>query len=218
MKNAKHPGRAVVIDTRLVTARQASIAPASAWLRAFVVLCLVTALAGCMPSDTSERERGVILTGAELEPFGFAMPTGAIDETWEGRRWFDGSREIEYVYETLDDTEQMPLYLSVNVSWEKSRPDAIGVYGATLLGFKVGTVSEDIESRELTDDCHYGDRCSLLLVTRDKRPLGNQFVLTAGRSVYIVQIFGLYFDEPEAWHEMIVPKVTALKNLADKES
>ena len=193
--------------------RQATIAPVSARLLPAVVLWMAPLLAGCMPSETSEQDRAVVLTGAELVPFGFAIPTGAIDETWEGRRWFDGSREIEYLYETLDDAEEMPLYLSVNVSWEKSSPDAIGVYGATLLGFGVGTVSESIESRELTDDCQYGDRCSLLLVTRDRRPLGNQFVLQTGRTVYIVQLFGLYFDEPETWHEMILPKVTASKNL-----
>ena len=198
--------------------RPASYSLSGAVLRLATILCLASAFAGCMPADMSKAQRDVVLTGAELVPFGFASPTGAIDENWESRRWFDGSREIEYTYETQHESEQMPLYLSVSVSWETSRPDAIGVYGATLLGFKLGLAAESIESHELTDSCKYGDRCTLLLLTRDRRPLGNQFVLQAGSSVYIVQIFGLYFDEPEVWHEMIVPKVTALKNLGIGES
>jgi hypothetical protein len=198
--------------------REAQTMPMSAFLKSVAILLVVAAIGGCSPATVSDEERGIVLTAPELQSYGFTSPIGAIDETWDGWRWFDGSREIDYTYQTLNESEQMPLYLSVNIGWETTHSDAVATYGATLLGFKVGSATESIERQQLTDSCEYGDRCTLFLLTRDQRPLGNQFVLQVGRTVYTVQLFGLYFDEPEVWHEVIVPKVAALKRLGKKES
>lgn len=178
-----------------------------------VTLIVMASVWGCAPTTVSDQERGIVLTAEELLAFGFEPPTGAINETWDGWRWFDGSKEIEYTYETLSESEQVPLYLSVTLGWEATQSDAVASYGATLLGFKLGSASESLERRELADSCEYGDKCSLFLLSHDERPLGNQFVARIGRVVYSVQVFGLYFDEPELWQEVIVPKMHALRQL-----
>jgi hypothetical protein len=192
--------------------------PKRSFLGPVVVLLMATAIGGCSPAGLSDEERDIVLTAAELLSYGFTSPTGATDETWDGWRWFDGSKEIDYTYQTLDESEQMPLYLSVNIGWETTHTDAIATYGATLLGFKVGSATESVERLQLTDSCEYGDRCVLFLLTHEQRPIGNQYVLQVGRAVYSVQLFGLYFDEPEVWREVIVPKVAALKGLGKRES
>lgn len=179
-------------------------------------LLLIAGVCGCAPATVSDREREIVLTADELLAFGFEPPTGAINETWDGWRWFDGSKEIEYTYETQSESERMPLYLSVTLGWEATQSDAVASYGATLLGFKIGSVSESIERRQLADSCNYGDKCELYLLSHDEQPLGNQFVARVGRVVYTVQLFGLYFDEPELWHEVIFPKMDALRQLGKK--
>jgi hypothetical protein len=182
----------------------------SGFTRPAAILVAAVAIGGCTPADMSDAEREIVLTAADFVPYGFPRPTGPEDETWDGWRWFDGSKEIEYNYGTLGEGEPSPFSLYVSVAWENTRADALASYGANILGFKVGSEAASLARLELTDACDYADRCTLLLIAHKEQPVGNQFILQAGRTVYSVQIVGLYFEEPELWHEIIAPKVAAL--------
>ncbi len=186
--------------------------------RLFVTSLLFVALfCGCSETTVSKEERAVVLSAEDFVPYGLVRPKGAVDVTWAGSRWFDGSKEIEYTYVTLDESEPMPFYLYVSVDLGTSSADAATTYLATMAGAKLGSEMESMERVKLSDSCVYGDKCALFLITRDDQPLGNQFFLQVGHSAYSVQSAGLYFDEPEVWHELIASKVVALKALRSRK-
>ncbi len=180
-------------------------------------LVFLAFLCGCSETTVSEEERAVVLTAEDLLPYGLLQPSSAVDVTWGGSRWFDGSKEIEYTYTTLGESEQMPFYLYVSVDLGRDALDAATMYSATMAGFKLGSAMESLQRVKLTESCEYGDKCVLFLLSENDQPLGNQFFARVGHSVYSVHLAGLYFDEPEIWHEIMASKMAALRALRSRK-
>jgi hypothetical protein len=186
----------------------------SAVAKPAAVLLAAAMLGGCTPAAISDAERHAVLTPADLAAYGYPKPSDPEDETWEAWWWFDGSKEIEYSYETIVEGQPKAFSIYVSLSLENTNADALASYGASVLGYKVGSEAATLARVELTDACDYAERCALFLIAYEGKPLGNQFILQAGRAVYSVQIAGLYFDEPGPWHEIITPKIDALQRAA----
>lgn len=178
---------------------------------ALAILALL--LSGCTTSEVSEREKEAVLTAEDLADWGFEAPDGGARETWKATRWFDGSRQIEYEYETPDGAGGDVLYLTVTVDLERRPGDSRTTYLAGLAGLSVIKMKKTIERKQVASSCDYGDECVLFLLLNEGNPVGNQFLARAGLNVYTVQLVGLYFSEAEIWHRLMAPRIESVKEL-----
>ncbi|MGH9750291.1 MAG: hypothetical protein ACRD6R_10245 [Candidatus Polarisedimenticolia bacterium] len=185
-------------------------------LSALAILALV--LPGCTTSEVSEQEKNAVLTAADLADWGFEAPDGGAKETWKATRWFDGSRQIEYEYETPDGAGGDFLYLTVTVDLERRPSDSRTTYLAGQAGLGVIKMKKTIERKEVASSCDYGDECVLFLLLNEGNPVGNQFLVRTGLNVYTVQLVGLYFSEAETWHRLMAPRIESVKELPRKPS
>lgn len=132
------------------------------------------------------------LEGYEVQP-----NTATVTKT----RYIDGSYELDYEYE--DDRDDDYLYVTSNVSIERKVSDAITVFATLELGVKIG--ADDVEFDKRPDLLRWGDATSCAILRQDGEPFGNFVIARKGKRVYMIVISGVYFDEPDALQELIVP-------------
>jgi hypothetical protein len=167
------------------------------WLAA---LCL----AGCerdLPISAADKE--VVLRAADLAPYGFGLEETERYETFKRIRYFDGSHELTYEFQTPDSEQDDALYINVVISVEKTRSDALTTQGAQKVGLTVGLKSNDIEQREVENFYSYGDSSSFAILEKDGHPIGNVFSAREGRRVFMLTLSGMYFDDAATFKELI---------------
>lgn len=161
-------------------------------------------LAGCQKNlPISAADKDVVLRAADLIPYGYGLEKTEKYETFERIRYFDGSHELTYEYQTPDSEEENALYISVIVSVERSTSDALTTHGAQKVGLTIGLKSNGIEAREVKDFFAYGDSSTFSILEKDGHPIGNVFTTRDGKRVFVLTLSGMYFDDPETFKELI---------------
>jgi hypothetical protein len=161
-------------------------------------------LAGCQKNlPVSAADRAVVLRAADLVPYGYGLGDTERYETFEHIRYFDGSHELTYEFQTPDSEEDNALYMNVIVSVEKSRTDALTTQGAQKIGLGIGLKANGITQREIEKFYEYGDSSSFSVLEKDGRPIGNIFTARDGKRVFVLMLSGMYFDDAETFKELI---------------
>jgi hypothetical protein len=159
---------------------------------------------GCeskLPVSAADRE--IILRAGDLIPFGYGLEKTEQFEKFTRTKYFDGSHELTYEYETPESEEDNALYMNVTVTVEKAKSDAWTSKGASEVGAKLGLKANGVEQREIKDFYSYGDTSSFFILERDGHPIGNMFTVREGKRVYVVVLSGMYFDDAAAWKELM---------------
>jgi hypothetical protein len=159
---------------------------------------------GCernLPVGAADKE--VILRAGDLIPFGYGLEKTEQFEKFTRTKYFDGSHELTYEYETPDSEEENALYMNVTVTVEKTTSDAWTSKGAGEIGMKFGLKASGVEQREIKDFYRYGDTSSFFILEKDGHPIGNMFSVREGKRVYVVILSGMYFDDAAAWKELM---------------
>lgn len=171
-------------------------------------LTLALCAAGCTRVKMSEAEKELILRAQDLAPYGFNVDGASQYESFSKSVYFDRSYELEYEYQTPDGSGLDPLYLNVSVSFEKSPADARVTQGATKMGLSAGSYFEGLKLEEKRGFFKYGEESSYyVLLSKKGEPAGSYFVTREGSKVYSLLVAGVVFDEPEAWAELVTPKL-----------
>jgi len=174
------------------------------WAQVGSSLIAALGLAGCesnLPVGAADKE--VILRAGDLIPFGYGLEKTEQFEKFTRTKYFDGSHELIYEYETPESEEENALYMNVTVAVEKTTSDAWTSKGAGDIGMKFGLKASGVEQREIKDFYQYGDTSSFFILEKDGHPIGNMFTVREGKRVYAVIISGMYFDDAAAWKELI---------------
>jgi hypothetical protein len=159
---------------------------------------------GCernLPVGAADKE--IVLRAGDLIPFGYGLEKTEQFEKFTRTKYFDGSHELTYEYETPDSEEENALYMNVTVTVEKTTSDAWTSKGAGEIGMKFGLKASGVEQREIKDFYKYGDTSSFFILEKNGHPIGNMFSVREGKRVYVVILSGMYFDDAAAWKELM---------------
>ena len=175
---------------------------------AAVIACLAL-LVGCernLPVEATEKE--MVLRAGDLVDYGYGMEKTEQFEKFGKTRFFDGSSEISYEFETPDSEEDHALYVNVTITFEKNTSDAWVSQGAEKVGMKYGLKAAGIEAREIKDFYKFGDTSEFYLLEKDGNPIGNMFFARQGKRIYTLVMSGMYFNDAATWKELIEGKLT----------
>jgi len=164
--------------------------------------------AGCesnLPVDA--HEKSMALRAADLAPYGYGLPATEKYETFEKTRFFDGSQEVRYEFESPESEQEHVLYLNVTMTIEKSYSDAMVSQGAERIGMTYGLKSSGITQREIKDFYKYGDSSSFYVLEKNGKPIGNLYSMRDGKRIYTLVMSGYYFEEPATWKELVEEKL-----------
>lgn len=161
----------------------------------------------------TDEDRALAITAerlAELSPdLAFDRSRGKLRKV----RHLDGSRELEYEYESPDDAGQT-LYVSFAAGVERTAQDARNSYAGERIGAKIGLrVSGEGRVREVErgDLWRWGDesRCSLL--KSNGVVVGNLFMARKGRRLFLLMIVGVCFEDAAPIRELLDPMLERLE-------
>lgn len=170
----------------------------------FGLLFAALFIGGCernLPVGAADRE--VVLRAADLIPYGYGLEKTEQYETFKRIKYFDGSHELTYEYQTPDSEQENALYINVTVSVENSTSDAWTSHGAEEVGLKIGLKANGIEEREIKDFYAYGDTSKFSILQSDGKPIGNIFTTRKGKRVFVMILSGMYFEDAETFKELI---------------
>ncbi len=171
-------------------------------------LAAVLCAAGCTQAEMSEDEKELIVRAQDLAPYGFEVGDASRHEKFKKTVYFDRSYELEYEYETPDGSGLDPLYVNVSISFEENVSDAKATQGAQRIGLSAGSYVNGLKMEEKKDFFKYGDESTyFVLLSKQGAPGGSYFITREGSKVYTLIVAGAVFDDPEAWAELVTPKL-----------
>jgi hypothetical protein len=172
-----------------------------------LVVCVLVA-AGCesgLPVD--DAEKALVLRAADLVPFGYELEDTEPYEAFSKTRYFDGSHEVTYEFQTPESEAENALYLSVTLTFERKVSDALVSHGIEKTATTAGLRAAGIKSRELERFYPYGNASTFYILEQDGIPIGNVFSMRDGKKIYLIVLSGMYFDDPGAWADLVEEKL-----------
>lgn len=172
-----------------------------------LTLCLT--LCACIQGDIEERDLPLLITIDDFTQYDVDLSSFADRQIFRRTRYFDGSLEIEYEFETPEDFEK-PFYIAVTVGLERSTADALLTYKAEKGGVGIGASIGGVEMEEQEGFFEWGDESFFATLVTEKGPGGSVFGGRKGKKTYSIMIAGLYFDDAAEWEQFIQPKLDYL--------
>ena len=170
-------------------------------LAAIIVGVGYIAWSGLKVHPTSEEEKKLVLGAESFAGLELSVPREC--EKYGTTRLIDGSREVSYELHC----PQADIYVRstahvapTQIEARQNFAVAIGTYRAGLAISRSKLTIEPRESLVTFGDQRYG-----ALVTSDKKPAGNIFIVRQGRVVHAAMITGVYYDEPETVQGLFAP-------------
>jgi hypothetical protein len=162
--------------------------------------------------DVTDGDRAV-LVGADvlIDYFSdYAPAPGA--EVVRKLRYLDGTYEIDLEYDVPDDPEQP--FLSTTVNIERTLKDAFVMFEMSWNGTRLGlnVYDTDLGLREDNDFFSYGDRSRHAFIVFENEPAGNLFASQINKKVFVFMISGFYFDDSEAFADLLLPRLEELRD------
>lgn len=173
-----------------------------------VAIVFVAFAAACqrgMPVEEADKE--LMLRAADLVPFGYGLTDSQRFETFGKTRYFDGSWDITYEYETPESETEHSMYLSVTVNLKRRDADALISYGALKAAMKYSLKANGVEATEKANFYTYGDDSEFYVLEMDGNPIGNLFAVRHGSRVYLLMFSGMHFDDAEVWKKVMHEKL-----------
>ena len=159
-----------------------------------------------------EADRAAVLTveelGERLDDFAVKPNVAKLTK----RRLLDGSHELNYEYDTSND-EKGGLYLNCVITVEKDSTDARNSYLGMKLGGAAGfalSSGKGVKLQDREDLLKWGEDSHSALLTVEGKPGGNFFIARKGTHIFYLIIAGVFFDSPEHFSSLVVPKLERL--------
>ncbi len=175
------------------------------------VLAVALYIFTAQQEEMTATERSMLLDIEELAPTMIDFDPAPAHETVLKQRYYNGTFEIDYVYDDLSD-ETSP-FLNYNITFEVRVSDAIASYHSmwTALTFTMSAVSEGEMSIQDRDHLFsWGDQSRFVIVTIDGLPVGNLFIARKGERIVSLILTGVYFDDSIAISELLLPQLNEL--------
>lgn len=178
------------------------------------ILALVILFSCSTQKDIDIKNYPIVTTIKELSAYyDLKIDTTGVYETANITKYFDGSFELEYVYELLDSDNYDPLIYSLTFLKEASIKDAQQSFQLNkgtlkLLGnaFEQGTI--EIDTLHLPgDDSYYALR------TLNGNPNGMFYISRKGKNICTMILSGMYTPDHSLINDLLIPKNKNLEKL-----
>ena len=177
---------------------------------AIAMLVIGSAMMACSTSTITDAERELLVTIKDLEIYDVAIPDSSTGETFLVTKNLDGSREIRYEF----DAGKIPnstdhTFIISRVEIHPGIPEAQDAFDEIISGINLGGFlgSGKGKINEDTSLFVWGDENYGAYLEKDSRRLGNIIVTRTGDTIFDLTIVGLYFDDPQLLHDLLIPKL-----------
>lgn len=159
-------------------------------------------------SALSLLEKSLLVQVGDLVAFGIVPNAGPHTETYKAKRNLDGSVELEYTYGSALDGARFVLHSEAEVS--ASEKNAGGSFRARVKAYQIGVRLSAKEGTRLLDQPalpgvgaanYVGQLCV------GGKPAGSTVVVWQGKTVFSVQLSGVFIDDAEDWKALLVPRL-----------
>jgi hypothetical protein len=166
-------------------------------------------LAGCATTPLSPQDTAVLLTAADLQSVGAALPAdfGEFERTRKVRR-IDGGVELEYQFDARTAGQGYP-YVYTAINRETTVSSAVAAYGAV----KAGLGMAGVEARDDSEYFRYGDRSYFGTLLSSGEAQGIVFYMRDELTVYTVMISGIPTNVDSMWEQLLLPRLEMLSRL-----
>ncbi len=168
-------------------------------------LALLVGLAGCATKSLDPADKAVLVTAADLEPFGAPLPADFPTFERSSKMELMGTVEVEYEFDARAADGPYP-YLFSTINRETTVSAAVAAYGAVKAGLSLA----DIGARDDSERFRYGDWSYFGTLLADDRPHGFVFYMRDDLTVYLLMVSGMYMDVDTMWQQLLLPRLEML--------
>lgn len=154
----------------------------------------------------------LLVRPSDLGAFGVQVRDPEELEVLERKSFGDGSTHLSYKFTNLDRERGTPMTLIVRLSLEPSEVAAERAYAERSAGTAIGALGRDVRWND--GFFTWGDESRFGYIYVNDRPNGTLFHTRSGIRVYSFVAAGLVVDDPEAWRQLILPRLEALERRA----
>ena len=162
----------------------------------------------------TDRDRELLVTVHDIAPYYEDFEPSAEFEIFNKERYFDASQELTYEYDSPRDDEP---YISVTITHERKRSDAMLVYSVEWSAQKLGLNIYDQNFNLVEDNAFYtvGEASRFGHIKLDGATLGHVLVTRKNNSIYCFTISGYTIDDPDIWHELFDEKINQFSTISN---
>lgn len=178
----------------------------------FKILFPLLFLSCATKENLDVSEFPIITSVAELsEYYGLNLDSSGKYESLTATRYFDGSKDLDYMYELAETTTFDPLYYYVTITQESSMGDARNSYNLSKKAFSLVGNSFDQEIIQIDSLDLPGDEYYYALRTYEGLPNGMYYTVRKGTRIYTMTISGLYSSDHSLLYDLILPRIENLE-------
>ena len=166
---------------------------------------IISALGGCASAPLQPQDTALLVTAADLEPFGATLPADFPIFERSSKTELLGSLELEYQFDARAAGGAYP-YLYSTINRETTVSSAVAAYGAV----KAGLGMADIEARDDSQRFRYGDWSYFGTLLRAGEPRGFVFYMRDDLTVYLLMVSGMHMDVAQVWEQLLLPRLEML--------
>jgi hypothetical protein len=168
-------------------------------------LALGPMLAGCASTPLQPQDTALLVTAADLEPLGAALPADFPAFERSAKTELLGSVEMEYEFDARTAGGGYP-YLYSSINRETTVSSAVAAYGAV----KAGLRRADLQARDDSGRFRYGDWSYFGTLLADGDPRGFVFYMRDDLTVYLLMVSGMHMDVEQLWEQLLLPRLEML--------
>lgn len=178
-------------------------------LIALFVVCLVA----CNSEQTvNHRKYGILTTAKEIADFykNIRLDTSGRSEKTTIDRHFDGSYQLEYIYDLLESEQYDPFYYSVQVDVERNEKEASKSLMMSKTLFKTVNSAVGLEAVPFDSLSLPGDESYYYVRTKNGEPNGILLGIRSNNRIFTIISSGIYSDDQSMLTDLILPKLDSL--------
>jgi hypothetical protein len=166
---------------------------------------IIYALGGCASAPLQPQDTALLVTAADLEPFGATLPVDFPVFERSSKTELLGSLELEYQFDARAAGGAYP-YLYSTINRETTVSSAVAAYGAV----KAGLGMADIEARDDSERFRYGDWSYFGTLLHEGEARGFVFYMRDDLTVYLLMVSGMHMDVEQLWEQLLLPRLEML--------
>jgi hypothetical protein len=166
---------------------------------------LFSALGGCASTPLQPQDTALLVTAADLEPFGAALPAHFPTFEQSSKTELLGSIELEYQFDARAAGSAYP-YLYSTINRETTVSSAVAAYGAIKAGLGIA----DIEARDDSERFRYGDWSYFGTLLHHGEARGFVFYMRDELTVYLLMVSGMHMEVDQLWEQLLLPRLEML--------
>lgn len=170
-----------------------------------LLLVILSATGGCASTPLQPRDKALLVTAADLEPYGASLPADFPAFEHSSKTEMLGSLELEYEFDAGGAGGSYP-YLYSTINREATVSSAVAAYGAV----KAGLGMADIEARDDSERFRYGDWSYFGTLLHEGKERGFVFYMRDELTVYLLMVSGVDMEVEQLWQQLLLPRLEML--------